>query len=315
MKRTRTLSLDLRERAMVRIEAGESIRSIGAALSVVPSTVSKWATLLRTTGSLHPRRLGGYRERKISGEDADWLRERVKGEGCTLHGPKAELAERGLSVHHSTVADFLHREGLSYKTTLHPSEQDRPDVTRRRQRWKAHQTKVDPERLVFLDETWAKTNMAALRGWGRRGQRLYAKAPFGHWKTMTFLAGVRCDGIVAPWVLDGPINGLAFRTYVEHCLLPALKPRDIVILDNLGSHTGKAVRNLFRSAGVHLLFLPPYSPDLNPIEQLFGKLKHLLRAAAERTLEDTWAKIGALLKRFSPQECKNYITNAVYVAK
>lgn len=156
--------------------------------------------------------------------------------------------------------------------------------------------------------------MAPLRGWAPRGQRLYAKAPFGHWKTMTFLAGLRCRGIVAPWVLDGPINGQAFQTYLERCLLPALEPGDIVILDNLGSHKGKAGRRLCKEAGVHLLFLPPYSPDLNPIEQLFAKLKHFLRQAAERSLEATWARIGQILSRFSPQECQNYIANAGYVS-
>ncbi len=123
-----------------------------------------------------------------------------------------------------------------------PSEQDRPDVARYRARWKTYQARIDPSRLVFIDETWAKTNMAPLRGWGPRGQRLKAKAPYGHWKTMTFLAALRHDRIDAPFVLDGPINGEAFRLYVETQLIPTLKPGDVVVLDNLGSHKGKAVR-------------------------------------------------------------------------
>ena len=145
-----------------------------------------------------------------------------------------------------------------------PSEQDRPDVARRRVRWQKYQKRIDPRRLVFIDETWAKTNMAPLRGWGLRGKRLKAKVPYGHWKTMTFLAALRQDHIEAPWVLDGPINGSSFRLYVEKVLVPTLRPGDIVILDNLGSHKGKAVRSAIRAAGARLFFLPPYSPDLNP---------------------------------------------------
>jgi transposase len=173
---------------------------------------------------------------------------------------------------------------------------------------------MHPQRLVFLDETWAKTNMAPLRGWRRRGQRLKAKVPHGHWKTMTFLAALRCDRIEAPWVVDGPINGEMFRLYVERVLVPTLRPGDIVILDNLGSHKGAAVRHAIRAAGAKLLFLPPYSPDLNPIEQVFAKLKHLLRKAAARTVEATWQQIGAQLRLFSKDECSNYLVNAGYVS-
>jgi transposase len=156
--------------------------------------------------------------------------------------------------------------------------------------------------------------MAPLRGWAPRGQRLQGKAPFGHWKTMTFLAALRHDRIDAPWVLDGPINGKAFQTYAEKVLVPTLRPGDIVVMDNLGSHKGKAVRAAIRKAGAHLLFLPPYSPDLNPIEQVFAKLKHLMRKAAERTVEDTWKRIGRLLDQFSADECANYIANAGYAS-
>jgi Transposase and inactivated derivatives len=195
-----------------------------------------------------------------------------------------------------------------------PSEQDRPDIAAKRARWRAYQGQIDPRRLVFIDETWAKTNMAPLRGWGLRGSRLKAKAPYGHWKTMTFLAALRHDRIDAPWVVDGPINGELFRLYVEKVLVPTLKRGDMVILDNLGSHKSKAVRAALRAAGARLFFLPPYSPDLNPIEQVFAKLKHLLRKAAERTLETTWKRIGALLDCFSANECQAYLTNAGYAS-
>jgi len=187
-------------------------------------------------------------------------------------------------------------------------------VARKRERWKRYQARLDPRRLVFIDETWAKTNMTRTHGRCAKGQRLVDKVPHGHWKTLTFLAALRCDAITAPFVLDGPINGDWFLAYVEQVLVPTLKPGDVVVMDNLGSHKGKAVRRAIRQAGAHLLFLPPYSPDLNPIEQVFAKLKTLLRKAAERTVEATWQRIGKLLDHFSADECANYLVNSGYAA-
>lgn len=187
-------------------------------------------------------------------------------------------------------------------------------MARKRERWKTYQSRLDPARLVFIDETWAKTNMTRARGWAPRGQKLLAKVPQGHWRTLTFLAALRRDRIGAPCVIDGPINGESFLAYVEQILVPTLKPGDIVIIDNLGSHKGKAVRRAIRSAGARLFFLPPYSPDLNPIEQVFAKLKTLLRRAAERTVEATWKRIGTLLDAFTPQECANYFRNSGYAS-
>jgi transposase len=196
-----------------------------------------------------------------------------------------------------------------------PSEQDRPDIARKRAFWKKHQASVDPRRLVFIDETWTKSNMAPLRGWAPRGERLHAKVPHGHWKTMTFIAALRSDRIDAPCVLDGPINARSFLAYVTQFLIPTLKPRDIVVLDNLGSHKGKAVRDTIRAAGARLVFLPPYSPDLNPIEQVFAKLKHLMRKAAERTVEATWKQSGQIIQQFMPDECSRYLQNAGYASR
>jgi transposase len=154
--------------------------------------------------------------------------------------------------------------------------------------------------------------MAPLRGWAPRGRRLTAKVPHGRWKTTTFLAALRYDRIVAPWLIEGPIDGESFRTYVEKVLVPTLREGDIVIMDNLGSHKGKAVRALIRSAGAKLFFLPKYSPDLNPIEQAFAKLKHSLRKAAARTVEAICAAIGEILETFTPEECTNYFKNSGY---
>lgn len=154
--------------------------------------------------------------------------------------------------------------------------------------------------------------MTRTRGRCARGQRLVAKVPHGHWRTLTFLAALRCDRIEAPCVIDGPINGQSFLAYVEQLLVPVLSPGDIVVMDNLGSHKGKAVRAAIRAAGAKLFFLPPYSPDLNPIEQVFAKLKALLRKADERTVKATWQRIGLLLDTFTPRECSNYLLNAGY---
>jgi transposase len=202
--------------------------------------------------------------------------------------------------------------GSRSKKSLHASEQDRPDIARRRARWKQHQGRLDPKRLVFIDETWAKTNMTRRHGRCARGTRLVAKVPHGKWRTLTFLAALRCDRITAPCVIDGPINGASFRAYVEQFLVPTLAAGDVVVMDNLGSHKGAAVRRLIRSAGAKLFFLPRYSPDLNPIEQVFSKLKTLLRKTDPRTIEDTWRNIGKLLDQFPQTECANYLVNAGY---
>jgi transposase len=150
-------------------------------------------------------------------------------------------------------------------------------VARRRRRWNHYRDRIDPRRLVFIDETWIKTNMAPLRGWGTRGERVITHVPHGHWQTMTFIGALRHDRIEAPWVLDGPINAEAFKTYVRAELLKTLKPDDIVVLDDLNSHKGKAVRAVVKAIGARLFFLPSYSPDLNPIEQAFAKIKHAMR--------------------------------------
>ena len=311
---TKPHSLDLRERVTERVAAGDSVRAVATIFTVSVASVVRWSQRLRRTGSAAGGKMGGHRACTLIGERG-WLMERIAAEPeVTVRGLMTELAERGVAVSYGTVWNFIHREGMSFKKSVLPAEQDRPDVARRRARWKKYQTRIDPARLVFIDETWVKTNMAPIRGWCARGRRLAAKIPHGHWKTMTFLAALRCDRIEAPWVLDGPINGESFRTYVDQVLAPTLKPGDVVILDNLGSHKGKAVRRAIRASGARLLFLPPYSPDLNPIEQVFAKLKHLMRKAKERTVDATWKRTGSLLETFKSSECKNYLVNAGYAS-
>lgn len=168
------------------------------------------------------------------------------------------------------------------------------------------------ERLIFIDETGTTTKMVRQRGRSLKGTRLNSKAPFGHWGTQTFVAGLKCDGLVAPWVIDAPMNRIIFETYVDTQLAPALRPGDVVILDNLSSHKSEKAEKAIRARGAWLLFLPPYSPDLNPIEMAFAKLKAHLRAAAPRTIDALWKAIGNICALFSPQECSNYFKAAGY---
>ena len=166
--------------------------------------------------------------------------------------------------------------------------------------------------MVFIDETWAKTNMARTHGRAPRGERLRAAVPHGHWNTTTFVAGLTMRGMISPFVLSGPINRAAFETYVEKVLVPELRPGDIVIMDNLSSHKGPRVRAMIEAAGAELLFLPPYSPDFNPIENAFAKFKAMLRKAAERTVAGLWNAIGQIIDTFTPAECANYFAAAGY---
>ena len=171
---------------------------------------------------------------------------------------------------------------------------------------------MDPARFVFLDETGTATNMARRYGRSPSDRRLIAAVPHGHWRTTTFIAGFRQTGIIAPLVLDGPMTGLAFRAYVEQCLAPALAPGDVVVLDNLAAHKIDGVRQAIATAGASLLYLPPYAPDLNPIEQLFAKLKALLRKTAARTKDDLWSAIGRLLDACPASACANYLRHCGY---
>ncbi|WP_407121300.1 IS630 family transposase [Bradyrhizobium sp. STM 3561] len=305
-------SLDLRKRVVAAIEGGMSRNQAAKQFGVAISTAISWMKRVDETGSVEPGQIGGYKPKAISGEHAVWLSQRIKDGDFTIRGLVAELAGCGLKVDYHSVWDFVHAEKFSFKKSVAAGERDRPEVARRRAQWAKYQDRVKAERLVFIDETWTKTDMAPLRGWAPRGSRLHTKVPHGRWKTMTFLAALRHDRIDAPWFIEGPIDGVSFRTYVEKVLLPTLQPGDIVVLDNLGSHKSKVVRQLIRSDGAKLFFLPKYSPDLNPIEQVFSKLKHLVRKAAARTVDAVCAAIGQALDAFTSEECANYLKNSGY---
>ena len=217
---------------------------------------------------------------------------------------KAPLPQR------TTPVSFANLE----KKTGPAAEQDRAAVLKRREAWFEAQPDLDPERLVFIDETGTSTKMARRHGRAARGERLRMGVPHGHWRTTTFVGGLRLSGMTAPMVLDGPMTGVWFLAYVEQVLVPTLNRGDIVILDNLPAHKASATRQAIEAAGARLLFLPPYSPDFNPIENAFAKLKALLRRAAARTIEQLWRVIGDALDAFTPSECANYFAHAGYDA-
>lgn len=200
------------------------------------------------------------------------------------------------------------------KKALKAAEQTRPDVAARRAEWLLLQAGIDLSRLVFLDETWAKTNM--IRGYGRslRGQRLVDHAPAGHWKTTTFVCALGGQGLFAPTVVDGAMNGATFLAYVQRQLAPALRSGEVVVMDNLSAHKVAGVREAIEAVGAVVVYLPPYSPDFNPIELVFSKLKWLLRSAGKRTAEDLWNFLGNSLDAFPPDQCRRYFRHAGYTA-
>ena len=202
--------------------------------------------------------------------------------------------------------------GSASKKRCAPPNKTGSNVAQARQKWKADQPGIDASKLVFIDETGTNTKIVRTRGRCRRGRRLIGKAPWGHWKTTTFVAGLRCNQISAPCVLDGAMDGQGFLTYIEKILVPSLSEGDIVVMDNLPAHKVDGVRKPIEAANASLVYLPPYSPDLNPIEMAFAKLKALLRKAAARTRDTLWDKIGEALNAFTPQECANYFKHAGY---
>ena len=201
---------------------------------------------------------------------------------------------------------------ISKKKTLIASEQDRPDVAEKRTQWRASQQQIDPAQVVFIDETWAKTNMTRRYGRSVLGTRLIEKTPCGRWETTTFLGALRAEGFIAPLTVEGPINGPLFLAWVEQHLAPVLKIGDIVVMDNLSSHKVAGVCEAIQAVGAELRYLPPYSPDLNPIELAFSKLKKLLRDGAARTVDKLWELCGKILDQFTEIECRNYFKHCGY---
>jgi transposase len=289
-------------------------RAAAAHLKVSVSFVLNLMSAFRATGSLASKPSGGQRHAKMEPHRAFLLAQVDERPDITMPELAAALvAATGETAAPGALSRWLIRSGYRFKKTLRASEQDRPDVKQAREEWTtARQPKVrlEPHRLVFIDETGTTTKMTRRRGRCGKGQRRLSKAPFGHW-TQTFIAGLRCDGLTAPFVIDAPMDRRIFETYVETLLAPTLRPGDIVISDNLPAHKSAAAEQANRSRGAWLLFLPPYSPDLNRIEMAFAKLKALLRANAIRTA--LWRAIGEICNLFTPEDCQNYFAATGYV--
>ncbi|MEO1603601.1 MAG: IS630 family transposase, partial [Pseudomonadota bacterium] len=307
---SKALSVDLRIRVLAAVEGGASHRQAAERFGVSAASVSRWRALAREKGEPRPGPLGGDRRSGRIETQGGLLRALLEETpDITVEELRRALSERGHAFGYGTLQRFFRRHGITRKKRpAHASEQDRPDVLRKRWDWFEGQPDLDPDRLVFIDETWAKTNMARTHGRCPRGERLRMGMPHGHWKTTTFVAGLTTRGMVAPFVLSGPINRVAFETYVERVLVPELSPGDTVIMDNLSSHKGPKTGALIEAAGARLLFLAPYSPDFNPIENAFSKLKALLRKAAERTRDGLWAAVASAIETFTPKECANYFS-------
>ena len=309
----RALSVDLRRRVVSAIASGLSCRAAAERFGVSASSAIRWRALDRREGDIAPRRQGGDRtSRRIEAHAERILSALVEKSDITLAELRDRLKEHGVSVGIGTLWRFFKRRNITRKA--HAAEQRRSAVNAARGAWFEGQLDLDPTRIVFIDETAANTKMARLYGRAPRGERCRAAVPHGHWKTTTFTAALRRDGIAAPMVLDGPMSGEAFLAYVEQALVPELRPGDVVIMDNLPAHKVAGVRQAIETAGASLKYLPPYSPDFNPIEMAFAKLKSLLRAAAARTIPDLWKAIADALRRFTPQECANYLAAAGYDA-
>jgi transposase len=311
---TRALSQDLRSRVIAAVDGGLSCNAAAARFGIAVSSAIRWVrawrvegrvTALPQGGDLRSQHIEVYRDVILGAIDADVDITLVELSEVLRRKHEASFAP-------STVWRFLDRHNLTYKKTAHASEQERPDVAARRQAWFDAQPDLDPETLVFIDETAVSTKMDRLRGRAPRGQRCRAPIPHGHWKTITFVVGLTLGGLTAPMVLDGPMNGPAFLAYVEQVLVPTLKHGMIVVMDNLAAHRIAGVRTAIEAAGARLLLLPPYSPDFNPIENAFAKLKAILRKAAARTIPSLWNAIREAFPQFTPEQCANFFTATGY---
>jgi len=306
-------SLDLRERVIEAVEGGASRREAAERFEVSASSAVKWLQSWRREGRRAPRPRGGSRSPledyadgvlALVGERPDW----------TLEEFVAALHKQRMPGSRSALWRFLERHDISFKKSLRAAEQQRADVARARRHWIRQQALLDSSSLVFIDETWVNTTMARRYGRCPRGERLIGRVPLGTGKTLTFVAGLRCDEMTAPLVIEGAMNGEIFLSYVEQCLAPALNHGDIVVMDNLRAHKVAGVEEAIEAVGAELLYLPKYSPDLNPIEMSFSKLKAYLRKAAERTQRSLRRRIGLFVPRLGADECANYFAHAGYVS-
>jgi len=309
----KSLSGDLRERVIEAVQAGASRREAAERFEISASAAVKWLQRWRDHGVCVAKPRGG--SRSILEDHAERILALVGEQpDRTLDELVAAMRKRRIPGSRSALWRFLDRHDITFKKSLRAAEQHRADVARARRRWIRQQGYLDTTRLVFIDETAVTINMVRLRGRCPRGERLISHVPQGAWKTITFVAALRHNKMVAPMVLDGPINGAAFVAYIEQCLAPTLKRGDIVVIDNLPAHKVAGVKDAIEAAGATLQYLPQYSPDLNPIEMPFSKFKAFLRKAAERTVGGLCRRIRSFVPTISRAECRNYFRHAGYVS-
>ncbi|MER8543808.1 IS630 family transposase [Mesorhizobium sp. M0909] len=309
----RALSGDLRSRVLKASDEGMSARQAAARFGVGVSSAIRWIARAKI-GELAPRPQGRRRASSLDAHEAFIVGLIEERQDITLNEMVERLvAEQSVRISRSALSAWLRGHGWTFKKkSAHALEQGRLDILKRRRDWFDGQLDLDPAKLVFIDETGLSTKMARLRGRAPRGERCRAGVPHGHWKTTTFTGALRLTGMTAPFVYDGAMNGNVFLAYVEQVLVPTLSAGDVVVMDNLPAHKAAGVRDAIEAAGASLLYLPPYSPDFNPIENAFAKLKALLRAKAERTIKALWDAVGAVVDLFTPAECANYFKAAGY---
>jgi transposase len=299
-------SSDLRERVIAAVASGMSRREAAELFDVAISTAVKWLQRLRATGSSAAKPRGGSTSR-LEKHTARILAVTDERPDATLKEILAALGKQRIRTSRSALSRFLGRHNITRKKkSLRAAEQQREDVARARRKWLREQSLLDPAHLVFIDETNVNTSMVRLYGRSPCGVRLVDHVPFGNWETLTFVSALRHDKMVAPMVVEGPMNGEPFLAY-EQCLVPTLKPNDIVVVDNLPAHKVPGVAEAIEAAGATLRYLPQYSPDLNPIEMPFSKFKAYMRKLAQRA-------IRYFLSSLKGQECANYLRHAGYAS-
>lgn len=308
----RPYSIDLRSRVIEEVEAGTSRREVAEHYGLSPSVVVIWMQRFDETGSVAAKPSGG--SSSPLEEHAEFLLAQIAEQpDMTLDEVVAAMRKRRIAGSRSAVWRFFARHNISFKKTLYAEEQKRADVARVRRRWMREQGMFDPARLVFIDETCTNTAMVRLRGRAPRGERLIDYAPHGAWKTVTFVGALRQRGMTAPFVIEGAMNGPIFLDYVRQCLVSTLKRGEIVLMDNLPVHKIVGVAQAIEAAGATLIYLPKYSPDLNPIELAFSKLKAQMRKAAEHSIPRLLRRIGRVVTDISARECRNFFRHAGYV--
>ncbi|MBY6243935.1 IS630 family transposase [Methylosinus sp. Sm6] len=311
------LSMDLREKVMKAIRGGMSCRQAAARFDIGPATAVRWAKRVEITGEVAPGKMGGDRRSQRIEAHADFILAQIKEmPNMTIIELRDALKERhDFAVGYGTMWRFLARHGITRKKkTGHAAEQERDDVAAAREEWFEGELDLDPEKLVFIDETSVSTNMARRFGRGPCGERCRASVPFGHWKTTTLIAALRVDRIDAPMTIDGALDGRSFLAYVEQVLAPTLCAGEIVVLDNVSTHKVGGVGEAIEAKGAKVLYLPPYSPDFNPIEKSFSKIKSVLERIAARTVDALDAAVAQALRCVTPSECTNYFAASGYDA-